>query len=230
MPEARLQMGIPQIPTEAAVKRSKLASILWTLLSAFLLIFAPTVLASPTGSIAGLVKDQSGAPVSGAELTLTSLATNAKTEAVSDSNGSFQFLQLTPAEYSLVLQVRGFKKVAEQHILVQVDQITHVDLTLQVGSVLEVVEVNSATPLLETDRSTLSNVVNSAEISSLPLNARQYLDLALVTPGVLPSAAGSQGGGFNVAGAGCESNAFLRDRRKDKRSQRQSRLGNLQRN
>ncbi len=139
------------------MKRSKLASILWTLLSAFLLIFAPTVSASPTGSIAGFVKDQSGAPVSGAELTLTSLATNAKTEAVSDGNGSFQFLQLTPAEYSLVLQVPGFKKVAEQHILVQVDQITHVDLTLQVGSVLEVVEVNSATPLLETDRSTLSN-------------------------------------------------------------------------
>src|SRR5216683_2716280 len=227
MPEARLQMGIPQIPTEAAVKRSKLASILWTLLSAFLLIFAPTVSASPTGSIAGFVKDQSGAPVSGAELTLTSLATNAKTEAVSDSNGSFQFLQLTPAEYSLVLQVPGFKKVAEQHILVQVDQITHVDLTLQVGSVLEVVEVNSATPLLETDRSTLSNVVNSTEISSLPLNARQYLDLALVTPGVLPSAAGTQGGGFNVAGARSQSNVFLLDGVSNIDTQVNSALGNF---
>src|SRR5216684_3889866 len=227
MPEARLQMGIPQIPTEAAVKRSKLASILWTLLSAFLLIFAPTVSASPTGSIAGLVKDQSGAPVSGAELTLTSLATNAKTEAVSDSNGSFQFLQLTPAEYSLVLQVPGFKKVAEQHILVQVDQITHVDLTLQVGSVLEVVEVNSATPLLETDRSTLSNVVNSTEISNLPLNARQYLDLALVTPGVLPSAAGTQGGGFNVAGARSQSNVFLLDGVSNIDTQVNSALGNF---
>src|SRR5713226_4916567 len=155
MPETRLQMGIPKIPTEAAVKRSKLASILWTLLSAFLLIFAPTVSASPTGSIAGFVKDQSGAPVSGAELTLTSLATNAKTEAVSDTNGSFQFLQLPPAEYSLVVESLGFKRVTEQHVVVQVDQITHVDVTLEVGSVLEVVEVNSgATPLLETDRST----------------------------------------------------------------------------
>src|SRR6266851_1900113 len=227
MPDARLQMGIPKIPTEAAVKRSKLASILWTLLSAFLLIFAPTVSASPTGSIAGFVKDQSGAPVSGAELTLTSLATNAKTEAVSDSNGSFQFLQLTPAEYSLVLQVPGFKKVAEQHILVQVDQITHVDLTLQVGSVLEVVEVNSATPLLETDRSTLSNVVNSTEISNLPLNARQYLDLALVTPGVLPSAAGTQGGGFNVAGARSQSNVFLLDGVSNIDTQVNSALGNF---
>ena len=202
----------------------------WLVFSAcalVILMFATAVLASPTGSIVGTVKDPSGAPVSGAELTLTNLATNAKTEAVSDSNGNFQFLQLTPAEYSLVVQVAGFKKVTEQHILVQVDQITHVDVGLQVGSVLEVVEVASAVPLLETDRSTLSNVVNTTEISNLPLNARQYLDLALVTPGTLPSAAGTQGGGFNVAGARSQSNVFLLDGVSNIDTQVNSALGNF---
>jgi len=177
-----------------------------------LLFITTTVSASPTGSIAGSVKDPSGAAISGARLTLTNLATNAKMEAVSDTNGAFQFLQLAPAEYSLVVESQGFKKVTERRILVQVDQITHVDVPLEIGSVAQVVEVTSAaTPLLETDRSTLSNVVDSQVISNMPLNARQYLDLALVTPGVLPSATGTQGGGFNVAGARSQSNVFLLD-------------------
>jgi Carboxypeptidase regulatory-like domain len=191
------------------------------------LLLTATVWASPTGSIAGSVKDPSGASISGAKLTLTNLATNARIEAVSDSNGAFQFLQLPPAEYSLVVEAVGFKKMTEQHIVVQVDQITHAELAMEVGSVTEMVEVNSALPLLESDRSTLSNVVNSAVISNMPLNARQYLDLALVTPGVLPSATGTQGGGFNVAGARSQSNVFLLDGVSNIDTQINSALGNF---
>src|SRR6266478_6978066 len=181
-------------------------------LALIILLIATTVSASPTGSIAGFVKDPSGAAITGAKLTLANVATNAKMEAVSDNNGGFQFLQLAPAVYSLVVESQGFKKVTEQSIVVQVDQITHLDVALQIGSVTQIVEVTSTmTPLLETDRSTLSNVVDSQVISSMPLNARQYLDLALLTPGVLPSATGTQGGGFNVAGARSQSNVFLLD-------------------
>src|SRR6266849_4212540 len=181
-------------------------------LALIILLIATTASASPTGSIAGSVKDPSGAAVTSAKLTLTNQSTNAKWEAVSDNNGGFQFLQLAPASYSLVVESQGFKKVTEQSILVQVDQITHVDVAMEIGSITQVVEVSSAaTPLLETDRSTLSNVVDSQVISSMPLNARQYLDLALLTPGVLPSATGTQGGGFNVAGARSQSNVFLLD-------------------
>jgi len=158
------------------------------------------------------VKDSSGALISSAKLTLVNIATNAKLEATSDSNGEFQFLQLSPAVYSLDVEASGFKKVVMDGIVVEVDQITHVEATLQVGSVSETVEVRGGTlPLLESDRSTLSNVVESQVISNMPLNARQYLDLALLTPGVLPSAAGTQGGGFNVSGARSQSNVFLLD-------------------
>ena len=143
------------------MKLSKVSSILWTLLSVFVLMFAPVVSASPTGSIAGSVKDQSGALISGAKLTLINTSTNARQEAVSDSNGSYQFLQLTPAVYSLHVEAAGFKKVVEDGIVVQVDQITHLDATLQIGSVAETIEVSAAaTPLLEADRSTLSNVID----------------------------------------------------------------------
>src|SRR6266480_7185682 len=181
-------------------------------LALVVLLVAATVSASPTGSVVGSVKDPSGSVVVGAKLTLTNVATNAKIEAVSDHNGGFQFLQLAPSVYSLVVESQGFKKLTEQSILVQVDQITHMDVALEIGSVNQIVEVASAaTPLLETDRSTLSNVVDSQVISNMPLNARQYLDLALLTPGVLPSSTGTQGGGFNVAGARSQSNVFLLD-------------------
>src|SRR6267143_1183086 len=192
------------------------------------LLVAATVSASPTGSIVGSGKDPSGAATTGAKLTLTNVATNAKMEAVSDINGGFQFLQLAPAVYSLVVESQGFKKVTEHSILVQVAQITHVDVALEIGSVTQVVEVSSAaTPLLETDRSTLSNVVDSQVISNMPLNARQYLDLALLTPGVLPSSAGTQGGGFNVAGARSQSNVFLLDGVSNIDTQINSALGNF---
>src|SRR5712691_10028159 len=192
------------------------------------LLVGATVSASPTGSIVGSVKDPSGAATPGAKLTLTNQSTNAKLEAVSDNNGGFQFLQLAPAVYSLVVESQGFKKVTEQSIVVQVDQITHLDVALQIGSVTQIVEVTSTmTPLLETDRSTLSNVVDSQVISSMPLNARQYLDLALLTPGVLPSATGTQGGGFNVAGARSQSNVFLLDGVSNIDTQVNSALGNF---
>src|SRR6267143_375936 len=192
------------------------------------LLVAAAVSASPTGSIVGSVKDPSGAATTGAKLTLTNVATNAKMEAVSDTNGGFQFLQLAPAVYSLVVESQGFKKVTEHRILVQVDQITHVDVALEIGSLAQIVEVTSAaTPLLETDRSTLSSVVDSQVISNMPLNARQYLDLALLTPGVLPSATGTQGGGFNVAGARSQSNIFLLDGVSNIDTQINSALGNF---
>src|SRR5712672_2186241 len=210
------------------MKRSRVSSIWGALLSAFVLMFAPIVSASPTGGIAGFVRDQSGAIISGAKLTLINVATNAKEEARSDSNGSFQFLQLAPAVYSLQVEASGFKKEAVNGVLVQVDQITHLDATLQVGSVAETVEVLSeATPLLESDRSTLSNVIDSQVISNMPLNARQYLDLALLTPGVLPSSAGTQGGGFNVSGARSQSNIFLLDGVSNIDTQINSALGNF---
>src|SRR4029077_2654247 len=160
--------------------------------------------------------------------TLTNSSTNAKVETISDSNGGFQFLQLAPAMYSLRVEAPGFKSEVVSDILVQVDQITHVDATLQVGSVAEIIEVaGTATPLLESERSTLSNVIESQVISNMPLNARQYLDLALLTPGVLPSSAGTQGGGFNVSGARSQSNIFLLDGVSNIDTQINSALGNF---
>src|SRR5262245_24787150 len=176
-----------------------------------LTLTAASALASPTGVVCSSDLDQSGAAISGAQITLIRTDTNTRLTAKTDANGSYQFPQLAPANYSLTVEAIGFKKVTVGTVVVQVDQITRVDLALEVGTVTEVIEVQGAAPILENDKSTLSSVVDSRTISNMPLNARQFLDLALLTPGVLPAATGTQGGGFNVAGARSQSNVFLVD-------------------
>jgi hypothetical protein len=175
------------------------------------LLCAGWLSASPVGSVAGSVKDASGALVAGVKVSLTNTSTNAKLETTTNPNGEFQFVQLAPATYSLVAEAQGFKKIDVASVLVQVDQITHLELTLEVGSLSESVQVEAVAPLLENDKSTLSSVVDSRNISALPLNGRQALDLALITPGVLPTAGGTQVLSFNVAGARSQSNIYLWD-------------------
>jgi hypothetical protein len=188
--------------------------------------FAGWLTAASVGSIAGSVKDASGAFMPGVKVTLINTATNAKLEANTDANGEFQFLQLPPATYSLAIEAKGFKR-AISTALVQVDQITHAEFNLEVGDISQSVQVESSAPLLETDKSTLSSVVDSRTIANMPLNARQYLDLALITPGALPSATGTQGGGFNVSGARSQSNVFLLDGISNVDTQVNSALGNF---
>ena len=175
------------------------------LLGTFALCGAHLSWASPTGSIIGFVKDPSGAFIVGARITLTNAATSARLTALTGTSGAYLFPQLPPATYSLAAEAAGFKRAGITNVLVEVDQITRADLALEVGGVTETIEVSAAAPLLQSDRSTLSNVVDSRTISSMPLNTRQFLDLALLTPGVVPAAVGALGG-FAVAGARSESN------------------------
>src|SRR5579864_7294524 len=180
------------------------------MLAALCLLSTGWLSASPVGSISGTVKDASGAFMPGVKVTLTNTATNARMETTTDANGEFQFPQLAPTTYSLDVEAKGFKR-AISTALVQVDQITLAEFNMEVGDVSQSVQVEAAAPLLETDKSTLSSVVDSRTIANMPLNARQYLDLALLTPGALPSQPGQQGGGFNMAGARSQSNAFMLD-------------------
>src|ERR1700716_3779904 len=164
------------------------------------LLGAGAVYGSPVGSVSGSVKDSSGAMIAGGRLVLVNTATNAKLEAQTNANGEFQFLQLAPSTYSLTAENAGFKKTTVTSVLVQVDQVTRVDVTLEIGNVTESVRVEAVAPLLENDKSTISSVVDNRTIANMPLNARQYLDLALLTPGAIPSQPGQQGGGFSMAG------------------------------
>src|SRR6266850_5474890 len=108
------------------MKRHVFRGIIFGLL---FLICTGWVMASPTGSIMGFVKDPTGALIPGVKITLTNTATNAPLSTSSNENGRFEFPQLAPATYSLVVESPGFKR-SILNALVQVDQITRVDVTL----------------------------------------------------------------------------------------------------
>jgi len=192
----------------------------------FFVLCAGWLMASPTGSITGVVRDSTGAVVPGVKITATNIGTNAQLSTTTNGNGFYEFPQLAPANYSLTIELQGFKRTVI-NVLVEVDQITRADVALQVGDIVQQVEVQAVAPILESDKSTLSSVVESRTITNLPLNARQYLDLALTAPGVLPSTTGVQGGGFNVSGARSQSNVFLLDGISNIDTQINSALGNF---
>ena len=181
------------------------------LASVVCLLSSTQVFAASAGTVSGVIRDATGAVIPGVTLTLTSTATNTASGATSDREGQYQFIQVAPTSYTMIAEAKGFKKTTVSSVLVQVDQNTHLDLALEVGAVGDSITVEEAAPILENDKSTLSSVIDSTNISNLPLNGRQALDLALVTPGIVPTATGTQVLSFNVAGARSQSNMYLWD-------------------
>jgi hypothetical protein len=157
----------------------------------------------PNGSIIGKIKDASGAPVGNAVVTAAHRTTT------SDPAGNFTLADLTPGAWSLSVEARGLRTVAS--VTVQVDQSARADITLEIGDLSQTIEITATTPLVEARRSTISAVIDAARIENMPLNGRQYLDLAILIPGVLPAAPGTQGNGFSVAGIRSQSNVYLLD-------------------
>ena len=176
-----------------------------------LLLCAPWAMADPVGSAVGVVRDAGGAVIPGAKLKLTRPSTNAVLNGTTNNTGSFQFLSLAPGTYALQVEAPGFNSTTLENVIVQVDQATQLDVSLRVGDVLQMINVDAAAPLVETQQNTLTNVVDSETIATMPLNSRNFLDLALLTPGATPSAGGNQVTGFNVAGARTQSNDYLID-------------------
>src|SRR5689334_246689 len=119
----------------------------------FALVFFLAVwiaIAAPVGSIKGYVKDATGAVVPGASILLISEETNLRQPATTDSAGFYQFLQLPPGNYEVTAEAQGFRKTVVRHIRVAVDQITTLDMSLDIGQVTDAVEVQGgAAQLIE---------------------------------------------------------------------------------
>jgi hypothetical protein len=147
---------------------------------------------STYGSISGTVTDQSGAAVVDAPVTLTNVGTGGKRTENSGSDGRFTFVNLFPGQYRIDIEKQGFKHYTHPDITVQVQQDTHVDAPLTVGQVSETIEVTSQTPLLQTESSSLGQVVEQRKADELPLNGRNIFNLITVSPAAV--AQGGSGG------------------------------------
>ena len=136
------------------------------------------------GSITGQVRDPTGAVIPGAAVTIRNVATGVATALKANSDGNYQALALIPGTYSVEVVAPGFAKQVNSKVEVHVKTRAEIDFDLKTGSTSETVEVTSSTQGLQTQSADVGNVVGTAQINDLPLNARRYADLALLEPGI----------------------------------------------
>jgi hypothetical protein len=165
----------------------------------FALIAGPAH-ADVTGSIAGVVRDRAQALVTGAKLTITNTQTNLSQQATSGPDGSYHFLALSAGTYRIAATAAGFRPYSTTEITVQVNDQLKLDITLDVGTVMEEVDITSDLVRVETENTQLGDVIDSKKMLALPLNGRSYLDLLGLQAGVAPTTAGTIGGDRPVSG------------------------------
>jgi Carboxypeptidase regulatory-like domain/TonB dependent receptor len=166
------------------------------------------------GSIVGTVRDQTGAIVAGAKVTVSDSERGIRLETTTNDSGEYVVSPLRVGRYTVTAEHPGFKKAITPPVDLDVQQRIALNIALQVGQISESIEVTAATPLLETETSELGQVVDNKRMANLPLNGRNFAQLALLTAGTAPSEPGARdegGFGFSANGARSLQNNFLLD-------------------
>lgn len=135
------------------------------------------------GSITGEVRDASGALIPDAAVVVTNTATNAARSITTNSDGIFNAPSLVPGSYVVRVERQGFR-TSQSSVDLQVQQVSRVDFTLQVGEVGQSIDVSAAPPALNTEDATVGTVIEQRRITDLPLNGRNYLQLIALSPNV----------------------------------------------
>ena len=176
---------------------------------------------SVTASLSGRVTDPTGAVIAGAKITVTQQATGAQRTAVTSSEGLYALTNLNTGEYELAFEKEGFKKLLVKGFIVQVGQLLAKDFQMEVGQIYDSPDdLITTEPLVNTASAVIEGVIKPREIANLPLNGRNYLELALLIPGNLPapnfdptktssviiSSAGQLGRGNNITIDGTDNN------------------------
>lgn len=167
-----------------------------------------------TGTIAGTVTDPSGAVVAGARVVVTDVDRGGVFSTTTNQSGEYVASPLMVGHYRVAVEHAGFKKAVSEPVALDVQQRAVVNIKLQLGQATQTVEVTGAAPLLETQTSELGQVVGSRQVENLPLNGRNFAQLALLTAGTAPSEPGArdeQSFGFSAGGARSLQNNFLLD-------------------
>ena len=143
----------------------------------------PAAAQAVSGSIAGVVRDSSGAAVPGATVTITSLERKTVDSVVSNETGYYLKDRLIPGTYEVRAELAGFKVAVLPRVTVNVDTQTPVDFALELGQVTEQVEVTGGAPLLKTDRADVATNFDAKQITDLPVLDRNFTKFILLTPG-----------------------------------------------
>ena len=154
------------------------------------LIAIPAAAQEITGTITGAVTDPSGAAIPGLTVNVRNLGTNATQSVVTDERGVYTATLLPAGRYEVSLELAGFKKFVRSNIELSVNDRLGVNIVLEPGDVSETVTVIATTPLVKTESSEVSTLINAKQVEQMPLNGRNVISLVALQPGVsstLPS-------------------------------------------
>jgi len=165
---------------------------------------------TPSASLVGRVTDATGAVVPAVSLRVTNLGTNLSQPTVSNAAGEFTIPHLNPGRYSLEAKAEGFRAYKLADFALAVDQALRVDIALEIGAATESVTVTDTPPVLNTESGTRGQVITKEEIAEIPLDSRNFSDLALLTGGVIPKGDGGDGS-YAVNGGRADNTGFLID-------------------
>jgi Carboxypeptidase regulatory-like domain/TonB dependent receptor-like, beta-barrel len=162
--------------------RNALLVVCLAVLSTF--IVAPAAAQTGGGELTGIVRDQGGAAVPGATITVTETRTNLQRVVVSTGDGVYTVASLAPGEYCLDLELTGFKSVRREGVRLATGEKARIDFDLAVGGLQEQVTVIGDAPIVRTETASLGTVVENEQVVQLPLNGRLFIMLASIVPGV----------------------------------------------
>lgn len=148
------------------------------------LLAASIMFGQTTAQLNGTVNDKSGAAVPSAEVTATNIDTKVERKVTSSEDGSYSIPFLPPGNYRVVVQKQGFRTVNQENVRLEVNQTARVDINLEIGQVSESVNVTEKPPAIESETSSIGQVVETKAIQDLPLNGRNFVQLAILGPGV----------------------------------------------
>jgi len=149
-----------------------------------------------SGKVIGQVQDSSGAAVKGAKVIATNVGTGVIHDVTTGSSGEFVVTELGSGNYTVTVEQVGFKKAVQPAFKLDINQVVRVDVTLVPGMVTEHIEVSAAEPLVESQTSSVGQVIEETQVHDLPLNGRDFVQLAYLSPGVNQGEVGAvqQGG------------------------------------
>src|SRR5271166_3632245 len=183
------------------------------------ILAAPFIYGQATGSISGTVTDSSGSAVPGAKVTVTAPTTGLSRSSTSNDNGEYTVPSLGVANYNVQVELQGFQTAKAEDIRLQVDEHRELDFKLSPASVQTSVEVTATAVTIQTADAALGQVITSQQVANLPLNGRDFVQLATLTPGTAqetnpnsffnagPSSEASARGSYSLSVGGSRANS-----------------------
>src|SRR2546422_9815290 len=172
----------PYLPSSKTNVAECLLVVLWLITFSSPIAHAQT----PMATIFGTVRDQTGAMLEGVQVEIREMSTQVVRSTVSGKSGTFVIPLLSPGRYRATASLSGFKKGIVEGLVLSVGDKAALNFVLQVGSVQESITVEAEVPLLQSESSWVGQVIDNRKITTLPLNEREFLQLALLGPGAAP--------------------------------------------